>query len=86
MKGLFFAMALALGIGASGASFAKCNAKFLNPITEVCWDCIFPISIGSIKVLNKRPDTKKPVAARSVSARARRRVSAWPSGSGSLPG
>lgn len=38
---------------------AKCNAKFLNPITEVCWDCIFPISVGalSINLGASRPDT-----------------------------
>lgn len=40
--------------------WAKCNARFLNPITEVCWDCIFPISIGAIRVLNQRPDTSNP--------------------------
>ena len=39
---------------------AKCNARFLNPITEVCWDCIFPISIGAIRMLNRRPDTPNP--------------------------
>jgi conjugal transfer pilus assembly protein TraU len=37
---------------------AKCNAKFLNPITEICWDCIFPISIGGLSLFNTRPDTK----------------------------
>lgn len=39
---------------------AICNKKFLNPITEVCWDCIFPISIGglSINLGTSRPDTK----------------------------
>lgn len=54
MKRLF--LALVLCFAASGAS-AKCNAKFLNPITEVCWDCIFPISIGGLSLFNARPDT-----------------------------
>lgn len=36
---------------------AKCNKKFLNPVSEICWDCIFPISIGGFSVGGKRPDT-----------------------------
>ncbi|OGH01694.1 MAG: hypothetical protein A2600_09875 [Candidatus Lambdaproteobacteria bacterium RIFOXYD1_FULL_56_27] len=28
-------------------AFAVCPTRFLNPITDVCWDCIFPIKIGS---------------------------------------
>ena len=41
---------------------AICNARFLNPITEVCWDCIFPITVGPVPVsLNtSRPDTRNP--------------------------
>lgn len=48
-----------LGLCATPA-FSICNKKFLNPITEVCWDCIFPISIGgfSINLGSSRPDTK----------------------------
>lgn len=36
---------------------AICNKRFLNPITEVCWDCIFPISIGGLSIGGDRPDT-----------------------------
>jgi conjugal transfer pilus assembly protein TraU len=46
--------------GLAPVAEAKCNAKFLNPLTEVCWDCIFPISIGSMKLIGGRPDTKNP--------------------------
>lgn len=61
MRRLSFILTLALGLTILGEEvWAKCNAKFLNPITEVCWDCIFPISIGAIRVLNKRPDTSNP--------------------------
>jgi len=45
-------MALALGlflvVNTGQTAQAKCNARFLNPITEICWDCIFPISVGGI--------------------------------------
>ena len=43
------AFALALTFTANTAA-AKCNARFLNPITEVCWDCIFPISVGALSI------------------------------------
>ncbi len=41
--------------------FAKnCSGKMFNPITDVCWDCIFPISIGAAQTqgANKRHDTE----------------------------
>jgi conjugal transfer pilus assembly protein TraU len=42
-------------------SYASCNGRFVNPITDVCWSCIFPISIGSTKMgSNKRKDTPNP--------------------------
>ena len=55
---LLFAVALA-ALSASPA-FAICNKKFLNPITEVCWDCIFPISVGGLRIDlgTSRPDTQ----------------------------
>lgn len=55
---LLLASLAALVLSVSAAS-AKCNARFLNPITEVCWDCIFPISVGalSINLGASRPDT-----------------------------
>ena len=56
MKAWFFALVFAFSL--SGAAEAKCNAKFLNPITEICWDCIFPISIGAISLGTGRPDTR----------------------------
>lgn len=56
LKTAALALALAAAPIAKQAE-AKCNAKFLNPITEICWDCIFPISIGGIRMLGNRPDT-----------------------------
>jgi len=55
-------MALALGlflvVNTGQTAQAKCNARFLNPITEICWDCIFPISVGGISLFTNRPDTR----------------------------
>lgn len=39
-------------------AFAICNGRIFNPITDVCWSCIFPISIGATPVIpNKIADT-----------------------------
>lgn len=43
------------------SSYAKCTGRFVNPITDVCWDCIFPISIGAVESppsTSFRPDTE----------------------------
>lgn len=40
---------------------AICSGSFVNPITDICWDCLFPISIGNIKVISSDyPDTQNP--------------------------
>lgn len=30
---------------------APCNGRFTNPITDICWSCIFPMTVGSAPVL-----------------------------------
>ncbi|AUH72837.1 MULTISPECIES: conjugal transfer pilus assembly protein TraU [Legionella] len=44
----------------SFAGYGKqCTGHFVNPITDVCWRCLFPLSIGNIKVVNaSMPDTE----------------------------
>jgi len=38
-----------------------CHGSFVNPITDICWSCLFPISIGSIGVVSSDvPDTQNP--------------------------
>ena len=41
---------------------SKCIGKFINPITDICWSCIFPITIGGIKINSgsNRRDTPNP--------------------------
>ncbi len=45
-------------------SFSKsqaCSGRFVNPMTDICWSCLFPISIGPVKVSSGgREDTKNP--------------------------
>lgn len=38
-----------------------CQGKFANPITDVCWSCLFPITIGNVAVLSSdQKDTSNP--------------------------
>lgn len=40
---------------------SECSGHFANPITDVCWSCLFPLSIGSSQVAkSKNADTKNP--------------------------
>lgn len=37
--------------GVVRAGDANCHGKFMNPITDVCWSCIFPLTIGKNQVM-----------------------------------
>ena len=38
-----------------------CHGSFINPITDVCWSCLFPITIGAIPVVQSTiSDTDNP--------------------------
>lgn len=40
---------------------ANCHGNFVNPITDVCWSCLFPITIGSATVVaGNLSDTSNP--------------------------
>jgi len=39
---------------------AKCVGKLLNPLTDICWSCIFPITLGGMKIVKGRTDTPNP--------------------------
>ncbi len=34
------------------ASAATCTGRFVNPITDICWDCAFPPTIGSATLIS----------------------------------
>lgn len=53
-----FALLVALALPAQ----AICNKKFLNPITDVCWDCVLPIKIAGIPIKGGRPSPSGPGA------------------------
>ena len=35
-----------------------CVGRFVNPVTDICWKCIFPIRIAGVKVVGGRPAPK----------------------------
>lgn len=41
---------LLLSLYASGAfAVAGCSGRFPNPLTDVCWQCMFPITVGGVR-------------------------------------
>ena len=49
---LLAALLLATGGLAGAAGAATCTGKFPNPITDICWSCILPLSIGGARIGN----------------------------------
>ena len=50
-----------LAVSEAKAGPGVCTGSFVNPITDVCWSCLFPISLGSMKIWpSSRPDTENP--------------------------
>lgn len=45
-----------------GKASSFCTGDFPNPISDVCWKCMFPMSIGNIKIGSSsgNPDTPNP--------------------------
>ena len=46
-----------------GAAHAQaCTGRFVNPLADVCWECLFPISIGAARIgsATGAPDTPNP--------------------------
>src|ERR1044072_6829272 len=43
-------------------SAGTCQGHFVNPIKDVCWPCLFPLSLGSMSLVssNHLPDTSNP--------------------------
>ena len=46
-----------------------CQGEILNPVTDVCWSCVFPVKIGgkaSLTPTRVRADRSAPVAKAST--------------------
>lgn len=50
---LRLAMVLASALAGQGAAFAAdCPSMLTNPLTDICWRCVLPLSIGSVEIGN----------------------------------
>ena len=57
MKKIILQIALLLFV-IDAAEAKKCTGRMVNPITDICWSCILPISIGAAPVVQgTTPDT-----------------------------
>lgn len=43
-----------------------CQGKFLNPITDVCWKCFFPIELGQLTLLDGSPKATPEVSEKDL--------------------
>jgi len=64
IRKLFLSCSLILSLLAHSKGFGEApsldpTGKFLNPITDVCWDCLFPIHISGKNVTPKHKDFVK---------------------------
>lgn len=40
---------------------SSCHGRYLNPITDICWSCMFPMTLGSMPLYKgDNPDTENP--------------------------
>ena len=55
------ALAIALMGVCATAQTATCKGKFANPITDICWSCMFPLTIGGATLASMdQEDTANP--------------------------
>ncbi len=59
---LLLALGLLILLPAGHVMAQTCTGRFVNPITDVCWECLFPISIGPVRIgsASGAPDTPNP--------------------------
>lgn len=59
---LLFVLTVCLPVSvAQKAPKGKCVGKFANPVTDICWSCLFPISLGGKQIMSfNQEDTENP--------------------------
>lgn len=65
VKARFKVFVLILAISFCSFSLAKgkgtCDGHMINPLKDICWRCLFPLSIGSAELASgNNPDTENP--------------------------
>lgn len=50
-----------LGNIAQTVESVECGGKFVNPLTDICWDCLLPLTLGSVEMFpSSLPDFGNP--------------------------
>lgn len=64
MTRLFLHILVVLSISVSVVTEGRsvCKGRFLNPVTDICWKCIFPLKIMGMTVHSGGPDPAGPRA------------------------
>lgn len=44
----------------------KCYGKLLNPITDVCWSCMFPMTVAGRRIADPNKDNATPTQSKKV--------------------
>lgn len=58
---LLAAVLVATAPARAGGKPGVCTGGFVNPITDICWGCLFPLSIGGLAIWpSSKPDTPNP--------------------------
>lgn len=61
MRTFLMVIIITLGHCSMGMAGTICQGRFLNPITDIAWGCMFPLTIGNVPVSKgKNPDTANP--------------------------
>jgi conjugal transfer pilus assembly protein TraU len=56
-KKISLILSLVILSGTTTPLFAACQGRFVNPITDICWRCLFPITLGGVNVTGGPEDT-----------------------------
>lgn len=59
MKRLICILLTFLCLAATKDTLANCSGKVINPVSDVCWSCVFPLKLGGATLTEgKNPDPK----------------------------
>jgi conjugal transfer pilus assembly protein TraU len=56
---LLLLVLISVGFPLTKGQAGNCQGRFINPISDICWKCIFPLRIGGMTVAKGGPDTKE---------------------------
>ena len=45
-----------LALTGSAAAGPTCQGRFMNPISDICWSCVFPLTIGTASMISDEQD------------------------------